>query len=130
MDLTSENLLTLTPFVIGQGIIATTVISGSQRQFTATTFTGDNGPFVPEDPLALSPAQPSLPPRGSDDIILMSGKQRLVINFIDYLPPTVRSEGFVHLKCGYSDPNGNNGFNFEGDIGYWPLTETNTCPAG
>ncbi len=101
---------------IGDYITATTVITGTSRDQTSTTFNTSAGPFIPATNIILNPQNPI-----QRDIDLQAGQQKLHINQITITPPNPEQEGSVSLNCTYTDFYGNGEKQFVGLIANWNL---------
>ncbi len=101
---------------IGDYITATTVITGTNRDQTSTTFNTAAGQFIPATNIILNPQNPI-----RNDISLEAGLQKLNIREIRLVPPNLEQGGFVNLSCTYTDIYGENQRQFTGSIANWNL---------
>lgn len=101
---------------IGDYITATTVITGTARDQTSTTFNTSAGQFIPPVNIILNPQNPI-----QRDIDLVAGRQKLNIQEIKLVPPNPEQEGFVNLICTYTDIYGEGEKYFSGLIANWSL---------
>lgn len=102
---------------IGDYITATTVITGTARDQTSTTFNTSAGQFIPPVNIILNPQNPI-----QRDIDLVAGRQKLNIQEIKLVPPNQEQEGYVNLICTYTDIYGEGEKYFSGLIANWSLT--------
>ncbi len=101
---------------IGDYITATTVITGTARDQTSTTFNTSGGQFIPPVNIILNPQNPI-----QRDIDLVAGRQKLNIEEIKLVPPNPEQEGYVSLICTYTDIYGEGKKYFSGLIANWSL---------
>lgn len=101
---------------IGDYITATTVITGTARDQTSTTFNTSAGQFIPPVNIILNPQNPI-----QRDIDLVAGRQKLNIQEIKLVPPNQEQEGYVNLICTYTDIYGEGEKYFSGLIANWSL---------
>ncbi len=101
---------------IGDYITATSVITGTSRDQTSTTFNTSAGQFIPPVNIILNPQNPI-----QRDIDLVAGRQKLNIEEIKLVPPNPEQEGFVNLICTYTDIYGEGEKYFSGLIANWSL---------
>jgi hypothetical protein len=118
--LTATQLLAATPETqqkyLGQYITAVTVISGTNRDQTSTTFNSSAGPFIPATNIILNPQNLIM-----ENITLKAGRQTLTINAIQLFPPNSEQEGFVTLDAYFTDIYGAGKYFYVGVIANWNL---------
>jgi len=102
---------------LGDYITATTVISGTNRDQTSTTFNTSAGQFIPPMNIILNPQN-----LDRNDISLQAGQQKLHINSITLTPPNPEQEGFLSLDCWFTDVYGNGKKKYVGLIANWTLS--------
>ena len=106
---------------IGDYITSSTVITGTNRDQTSTTFSTAAGQFIPPTSIVLNPHSTT-----AKDVLLLAGMQQLNIKELKLIPPTPDQDGSVILNCTYTDIYGNGQKTFVGVIASWTLEHSST----
>lgn len=102
-------------------IVATTQVSGNNRELVEISFAGSGVPFVPVNvgvlPILLSPSQTGI----QTPFTAIAGQQTINIQVVTYTPPGINTQGTIKLSCIYTNQQGQGGDPYNGTIATWNI---------
>lgn len=101
---------------IGAYIVSQTIVRGSTKSQTQTTFTSSAGLMIPPNGISLDPQNPI-----RDSVVFRVGRQVLWVDELMLTPPLPSQPGYVSMIGSYTDIYGANRFQFAGTIAKWTL---------